>query len=261
MSLAKASTRIGIFALLLSVIVLSLFGSLTAADRALAAADREAIRLDAHGAALVAERELRLKAQTLSELFGPLLPSTTARRDSSRAPAGFDAVWVLDTRNRIVWRQIAPSAMAIDSATLARAAAEMTTTVWPSLYAAINPRDSAVGGILLSVPLSHRGVSLGIAVGYLAGNKLLAVLQDTVVARPWIALRTAGRLIASIGASTGGDSYLKASSGVGLSGDPIVVEVAHAQSGRVLRTTLWMLGVLALAALLAGLARERRQAV
>src|SRR5205814_10352554 len=117
LSVSKALTRIGIFALLLSVIVLSLFGRLTAADRALAAADREAVRLDAHGAALVAERELRLKAQTLSEVFGPLLPSTTTRRDTSRTPAGFDAVWVLDTAKRIVWRQIPDSATAIGSAT------------------------------------------------------------------------------------------------------------------------------------------------
>ena len=261
MSLSKASTRIGIFALLLSVIVLSLFGSLTAADRALAAADREAIRLDAHGAALVAERELRLKAQTLSELFGPLLSSAAAHRDTSRAPSGFDAVWVLDTTSRIVWRQVPDSANVVDNATLARAARDITPAVWPRAHAALNPRDSTLGGILLAVPLTHRGVALGIAVGYIAGNTLLAVLQDSVVARPWIALRTAGRLIASVGAVTGGDSYLKAASGVRLLGDPIAVEVAHAQSGRVLRTTLWMLGVLALAALLAGLARERRQAV
>src|SRR5438552_19041340 len=120
MSLSKASTRIGIFALLLSVIVLSLFGSLAAADRALAAADQEAVRLDAHGAALVAERELRLKAQTLTELFGPLLPSTpspSARLDTARSPSGFDAVWVLNTKGTIVWRQLSDSVMPVDDAT------------------------------------------------------------------------------------------------------------------------------------------------
>ena len=46
-----------------------------------------------------------------------------------------------------------------------------------------------------------------------------------------------------------------------LPGDHLAVEVAHAQSGRALRTTLWMLGVIALVALVGGLARERRQAV
>src|SRR2546430_4241722 len=99
MSLSKSSTRIGIFALLLSVIVLSLFGSLAAADRALAAADREAIRLDAHGAALVAERELRLEAGALTDLFDPLLPSVpsvASRHDTISIPPGFDAAWVLD---------------------------------------------------------------------------------------------------------------------------------------------------------------------
>ena len=64
MSHSKASTLIGKFALLLGVIVLSLFGSLLAADRALTRADQEAVDLDARGAALVAERELRLKAES-----------------------------------------------------------------------------------------------------------------------------------------------------------------------------------------------------
>ena len=260
-SFSKASTRIGIFALLLSVIVLSLFGSLAAADRALAAADRDAIRLDAHGAALVAERELRLNAQTLTELFGPLLSSPTSRRDSTETPSGFDAVWVMDTKGQVAWKHESDPATQIDTATLARAAREMTPGVWPRIHAAINPKDSTAGGILLAVPLTHRGVSLGVAIGFMPGSRLLAVLQDTVVARPRIALRTAGRSIASVGSSVLGDSYLKATSGVRLAGDPIEVEVAHAQSGRALRTTLWMLGVVALVALLAGLARERRQAV
>src|SRR5258705_9376907 len=124
MSLSRASTRIGLFALLLSVIVLSLFGSLLAADRALAKADREAVVLDARGAALVAERELRLKGETLTELFGPLMPSATATRGvadtTPRPPAfdAFDAVFVLDTGGHIAWRRTL-AAGRVDTATLA----------------------------------------------------------------------------------------------------------------------------------------------
>jgi signal transduction histidine kinase len=40
----------------------------------------------------------------------------------------------------------------------------------------------------------------------------------------------------------------------------LLVEVAHELTGRALRTTVWLLGVIALGALLAGLARERRHA-
>src|SRR5688572_17917375 len=65
MSLLNVPTRFGLVALLLSLIVLSLFGSLVAADRALAKADRESVVLDARYAALVLERELRRRAAEL----------------------------------------------------------------------------------------------------------------------------------------------------------------------------------------------------
>jgi two-component system sensor histidine kinase EvgS len=263
MSLSKSSTRIGIFALLLSVIVLSLFGSLAAADRALASADREAIHLDAHGAALVAERELRLKAQTLTELFGSLLPSTASsgsRRDTTPLPEGFDAVWVLDMRGRVMW-QSALEANRIDTTILAAVARDVTPEAAPRVRAVANGSDSTGGGVLLAMPLIHRGQRLGAAVGYVAGARILGVLQDGAVARPWIALRAAGRPIAALGRRDTRDASLKAASAVRLPGDPLEVEVAHAQTGRALRTTLWMLGVIALAALLAGLARERRQSI
>ncbi|HEY8175908.1 MAG TPA: HAMP domain-containing sensor histidine kinase [Gemmatimonadaceae bacterium] len=262
MSLSKSSTRIGIFALLLSVIVLSLFGSLAAADRALASADREAIHLDAHGAALVAERELRLKAGALTELFEPLLPSTAAaasRRDST-LPPGFDAVWVLDTKGSVVWQRALGPAL-IDTTTLAAAARDVTPETAPRVHAVARQSDSIRGGILLAMPLIHRGQRLGSAVGYVAGARILGVLQDGAVARPWIALRAAGRPIAALGHRDTRDAALRATSSVRLPGDPLEVEVAHAQTGRALRTTLWMLGVIALAALLAGLARERRQSI
>ena len=262
MSLSKSSTRIGIFALLLSVIVLSLFGSLAAADRALASADREAIHLDAHGAALVAERDLRLKAGALTELFEPLLPSTasSASRRDSTLPAGFDAVWVLDTKGKVVWqRALEPTR--IDTTTLAAVAHDVTPETAPRVHAVASGSDSTRGGVLLAMPLIHRGQRLGSAVGYVAGARILGVLQDGAVARPWIALRAAGRPIAALGHRDTRDAALRAASSVRLPGDPLEVEVAHAQTGRALRTTLWMLGVIALAALLAGLARERRQSI
>jgi signal transduction histidine kinase len=263
MSLSKSSTRIGIFALLLSVIVLSLFGSLAAADRALASADREAIHLDAHGAALVAERELRLRAGALTELFGPLLPSTdpsASRRDMTPLPAGFDAVWVLNTQGRVVW-QAALEATGIGTTHLAAAARDVRPDAGPRVRAVASGSDSTRGGVLLAMPLMHRGQLLGAAVGYVAGARILGVLRDGAVTRPWIALRGAGRTIAVIGHRDTRDASLRSAAAVRLPGDPLEVEVAHAQTGRVLRTTLWMLGLIALAALLAGLARERRQSI
>src|SRR5436190_19254473 len=106
MALPRISLRTGLFALLLGVIVFSLFGSLMAANRALSEADKESAQLDAHGAALVVEREVRTQSLALTEMFGPVLPSTRAAalRDTTPPPPAFDAVWVLDRAGKIVWR-------------------------------------------------------------------------------------------------------------------------------------------------------------
>jgi len=262
MSLSRASTRIGLFALLLSVIVLSLFGSLLAADRALSRADRAAVRLDAHGAALVAERELRLNSEALGELFGPLLQTTPgSRRDSTVAPPAFGQVWVLNMKGDIVWHRARDDSSPVDTAILASAAREITPAVWPYARAIARGGDSSAGGVLLTVPLTHRGQRLGAAVGLVPGTQILSALQDSLAPRPWLALRVAGRPIATFGRRVETRSYLNYAAPVRVPGDPLEIEIAHEQTGRTLRTTLWMLGVIALAALLAGLARERRQAV
>ena len=262
MSLSKASTRIGLFALLLSVIVLSLFGSLWAADRALHRADQDALVLDAHGSALFAERELRLNAQALTDVVGgrPLPQASAAsRRDTTTAPPAFDGVWVLDSSGRTVWTH-EPVGAPVDSSDLTAIAREATPASWPRVRALARGGDSTSGALLLAVPLTERGRQVGAVVGLLDGRKILAALEDSVVTRPWLALRAGGRTIAALGSLTGG-THISARVPVLLAGSNLEVEVAHGQKGRTLRTTLWMLGVIALAALLAGLARERRQAV
>src|SRR5688572_2678150 len=149
MSHSRVSSRIGLFALLLGVIVLSLFGSLVAADRALARADRESVDLDAHLIAVVAERELRLRAEALAELFDPLLPTartTDPVAQPSRVPPGFEAVWILDRSGRPVWRHPSASSQWVDDTTLSGTA--------PT---AGDLRMTAIArGVLLAVPLQHR---------------------------------------------------------------------------------------------------------
>src|ERR1700752_392585 len=149
MAFSKLSTRTGMFALLLGVIVLSLFGSLVAADRALARADRETVDRDAHLIAVVAERELRLRAEALSQLFAPLLPGARPAEPDA-APAGLAGVWVIDKTRRPVWRELSDSSLSLEDSILARAAA-----------ARGRARLSLTGtghGVLLAVPLEHRGV-------------------------------------------------------------------------------------------------------
>ena len=243
-----------LFALLLSVIVFSFFGSLVAADRALRRSDQEAANLDAHLLAVVAERDLRLKAEGLSELFAPLLP--TARldvRDTTTMPLGFDAVWVVDREGTIVWRR---------SGTGIRAAMSDSTLAREAQVAALqSPRlMSTSAGILVGVPLEHRGAALGSAIGLIRGSVLLSTLGEPTERRPWLGLRGRPGTIDSIGARAE-SGYNSGAAPIRLPGDSVIVEVAHAPSGRLLRTALWLLGVIALAALLVGLARERQQAM
>ena len=148
------------FALLLGVVVLSLFGSLVAADRALDSADRNAAELDARDLALVVERELR---------------------------SGREAV--------------------------------------------------------LTEP---------------AALQILESLRDSTSRRVWLALKQSDKLLASTG-SRDAASATVATAPVANSGTPLTVELAHAQRGRALRTSLWLLGVIAVVALLVVVARERRQ--
>jgi signal transduction histidine kinase len=72
---------------------------------------------------------------------------------------------------------------------------------------------------------------------------------------------SAGRPTGFIGARAREEADLVGRAALSLPGDRIEFEVAHGQGGRVVRTTLWLLGVLGLVALLAVLARERRQAI
>jgi signal transduction histidine kinase len=252
MLLSKASTRTALFALLVSVIVLSLFGSLVAADRALARADREAVELDAHLIAVVAEREMRLRGEALAQLFGPLLP--TARPDTSVAlPAGFQAVWVLNNGATPVWHAYADTARMLPDSTLARVAGRRGDA-WPRV-------NTTEHGIVLTVPLRHRDQHLGSAVGLLATKPFLESLGDSSIQRPWMGIRGPQGPIAAAGFRERFDDYLVGAAPVRLPDSQLQVEVAHPPSGRALRTTLWMLGVVAFIALLGGLARERRHAI
>ncbi|HEU4995773.1 MAG TPA: HAMP domain-containing sensor histidine kinase [Gemmatimonadaceae bacterium] len=253
-----ASTRIGLFTLLLGVLTLALFASLFVADRALHNAGEAALRLDAHGAALVVERELRLKAEALTETFGPLLSPSRASRDTTVMPAGFDAVWVLDTTGNVVWRQSLGAGPRVDTATVAAAGREVGPG-WPHVRAVPRGAESAAaGGLLLTVPLSHRGAKLGAAVGFVDGVRVLDVLRDSVVPREWVGLVSSGRSVASAGDDRRASHAM---ANVPIAGDVIQVEIAHPQTGRGLRLALGMLGIVALGALLGGLTRERRQAI
>jgi two-component system sensor histidine kinase EvgS len=256
---ARTSTRLGLFALLLSAIVLSLFGSLIAADRALSSADRRSLELDAGSAAIVAERELRLHEERLAEFFGALLPAPRAPAFSDSLPRGFEHVWVADPRGAIVWHSQIGRAV-VDDSTVVRLSLAAVTTGTPRVQVVADTASDTIGVLLLAVPLRHRGARLGAAVGIIAGDRLLGSLRMTTSPSASLALTSNGRHLAARGIADA-RSPLRARARIAYPGDVLELEVAHAPSGRGLRTALWFLGVAALVGLAAALWRERRHAM
>ena len=242
----------GLFTLLLSVIAVSLFGSLIAADRALVASERELAALEARRSALVAARDLRLRAETLSEFFDPVLGGTSTA--NVQPPTGFEAIWVLDENGRLMFSQrpLSPS----DSLQLFAVARRPEPARWP----VVRVLSDSPRGILLIVPLTHRGEHLGTAVGLLPAADVLTAEPGDGGERAWLSLERAGRSLAST-APSAPESGRRAAAPIPLPGDTLLLVVARAAGGQELRRVLWLLGVLALAALFAGLARDRHQAV
>ena len=258
MSLARTWTRLGLFALLLSAIVLSLFGSLIAADRALSFADRRSLELDAGSATAVAERELRLYEERLAQFFGPLLPANTPAVVDS-LPRGFEHVWIADARGAIVWRSSAAAVVVHDSI-IARLSRVTLAEGTPRVAVAADTVSEAIGVLLLAVPLQHRGARLGSAVGTITGDRLLGRIRTAPATNASLALRSGGRHLGARGIADA-RTPLRATGRIVYPGDPLELEVAHAPSGRGLRTALWFLGVTALVGLAAALWRERRHAM
>ena len=256
MSLPRGSTRTGLFTLLLGVIVLSLLGSLLAADRALAIADRAAARLDARGLALVAERELRLRAAALGELFGPLLATSQGSATDSALVARFASVWITDPAGRIVWRSTRMARVG-DSARVTA----LGTTPRSGPAVQVVPASAPGAQVLLIVPLTHRDARLGTAIATMSGDHFLASLSDTAVSRSQLILMSSGQPIFARVRDHVAQGQLLADAPIDFPGDALTIRVAHPASGRSLRTALWMVAVIAVIALFSFLWRERRQSI
>lgn len=233
--------------LLLAVIVLSLFGSLVLADRTLAATDRRAVVLDAREAATHAERELLRRGNALTALrTDPAVASTEP------ALREFEGVWILDGTGRVLWRS--DPRLVDDTAALVRVAADVRRGAWPSV------RLSRMGAVLLGMPHDADGSSASIAAGRVPGRDLLDVVEQYSSTRTSFSLLVGERVIAARG-DTAAPMDFRAIDSVPLAGDVLQVLVSQPRSRRGPRTLLWVLGVVALAGLLAGLARERAQAL
>jgi signal transduction histidine kinase len=246
MTLSRPTIRIALLVSLLAIIVLSLFGSLVLADRALATTDRRAVALDAREASIHAERELLRRGNALTAL-------SPTRATSDAAILEFDAVWLLDSAGRTIWRSAA--GIVDDTAALTRLAADIAQGAWPTV------RVTASGAVLLATPYDAAGSRAKVAVGRVAAEQLLDVLRQYTSDRARFALKAGGRVVATRGEGTASRMDYTAADTVAVSGDVLTIVVSQPRSRRGPRTLLWVLGTVALAGLLAGLARERTQAL
>jgi signal transduction histidine kinase len=244
----------GLFALLLGVIVISLFGSLIAADRGLSAADRRTVALDASGAALIAQRELRIYEAVLSEFAAGRAPSPVTQS----APAPFAWAWIADSARVEEWPGTATVARP-DTATVGALVRQVAVDGVPRV--AVREVAPAQHAILLAVPARAASGTTRVAVGLLPGERLLAGVGGAPSRETTLTLRSGTRRIATlVRDSTRRVDYV-GSAAIAYAGDAMQLDIAHTGSGGLLRTTLWLLGVIALVALTASLLRERRHAL
>ena len=256
---SNAWQGMGLFALLLGVIVLALLGSLVAADRALAEADRRTVALDATGAALLAQRELRLLEERLVDFAREHPPGSRDPRGPA-LPEGLQWAWLFANSATLdAWpgRDSARPRPA-DSVIVevARAAAGQTSA---RAVVRETPGDSA--GILLVIPVGENDVRPGVAIGLVSGPRLLEGVGNDPAREAALVLRSGSRPIAAITRAEQRGPPEVASASIAYPGDPLLLDVAHTRSGRALRTALWLLAVTALAALAAAFWRERRSAL
>ncbi len=248
MAFPRPTSRILLLVLLLAVIVLSLVGSLVLADRTLAAADGRAARLDAREAATYAERELLRRASALLALgeSGTVSARETLARD-------FERTWVLDSAGRAVLR-----AHPEDGAD-ALAAARLVSDVVRGASPSVRVTDS--GDMLVAAALNGTTTGRRVAIGRIPRRELVTLLQRDTTGGARLALIAGRRVIASRAPARDTPTGLSATDTIPLAGDVLTVVASQPPSRRGPRTLLWVLGVVALAGLLVGLARERAQAL
>jgi len=118
---------------------------------------------------------------------------------------------------------------------------------------------SRVGGVVIAAPAGRTGNAVGAA--FIPARAILESIRDDSLRRPRMALLHNDVTLGAVGDSAPRYGLVVADVSLQLPGDTLVLRIAHAQGGRIVRTMLWMLGAVGLATLLVGLARERRQAL
>ena len=260
---------LGIFSISLGAVLLLFLAGLTVADRTLASGARSQAEADASEAAGRLENFIGTRALNLRSFRGLFVggrPVTrgqfTAMVGDMAAPAsGVQRVWVADSAARVAYDTallVAPDVRAPpgeQAALVERARHARRAQIG-------RPHGTPAGGrsFMLVEPLIVGGRVVGFAGATLLASALpLDMRGEHQATRVGVALISVGDTIATNGRLVGGPAELLVERFVpGV--PPWRVVVTHSEPSRYVRFALWSLGILAVAFLITGLRRERRQA-
>lgn len=263
----------GIFSISLGAVLLLFLAGLLVADRTLANAAQSQAEADALEVAddlenFVVRRVLYL--QSLRGLFASERPITehqfTVIIDGMASPSiGMQTLWVADSTGRIIY-----DTLFVQSATVRTPPSTPPGELTTLLQRAQETRRAQLGHpygpsatnryIPLVEPLVLENRVIGFAGGALMASALpLNIRGEHQATRAGIALLAADDTIISSGSLGRGPVERLVSRPVPAV-PPWRVVVAHSEPSRYVRFALWSLGILAIAFLVTGFRRERRQA-
>ena len=267
-----ARVGVGLFSSVLGAVLLLMIGGLLVADHALTGASEQQARIDATESAHVIEQIVARQVEGLNTFSGLML-SPSPVHDSSfvilahgfaRGRGGLHEVWIADTLGRVRWLMRPSSTDSVK--------AVVTDTSRKDLsQLAVRARDGVVRvavmmedrrpEVLVVRPLTMRERVAGIAGARFDAAGLFApVLSDSSHTRALVLIAGRDTLLAA-GTERSGRRSPSHEVTVAVPGDPWKLAVTHVEASEGLRITLWVLGLVAVAFLGAGVLRERRQAL
>ena len=248
-SLARAG--VGMFSIVLGMVLLLMVGALVTADRALSSASGEAAAVDALESSRLLEQVVDEQVAAMNVFRLPLMAKPVDRDQLERLGASY--------------RGAAPGLRdlaVVDSAGRALLGAPSTAASPVTLSPKAMLSAAPAGVVVLSVPLSGDGRSLGMAVARFDARRLFAPALDTSPdTRARLVLASGRDTILAVGPRSQVRSLAWRGANVRLPGAQWSLSVGHAQRSQILRITLWTLGLIAMLVFGGGVLRERRQAL
>jgi signal transduction histidine kinase len=240
------------FSIVLGVVLLLMVGALVTADRALSSASGEAAAVDALESSRLFEQIAARQIEAMHTFRAPLALAGDRAAQLERLATSFSGaapglrdLRIVDSAGRVLY-----GAVTAVRDLPAPVSAETAMTAGP---------DSLV---VLTVPLSSEGRSLGTVVARFEARRMFAAALDTMPeTRARLIVASGPDTILDVGAQSRASSLTWQSAKLRIPGASWSLSVGHAQRSQILRITLWTLGLVAVLVFGGGVLRERSQAL